>query len=107
MTNTRPSVSAAAWLEALHRRVCDRIQHQQTRELAAAHCRLELYLPNGWPALRLAGELPVGRGWPDAVCTRYREALQAVLREMASKEALETAVREASDQISIFTGEAR
>ena len=81
------------WLECLHRRAADRVAQPLMREALQRHCWLEAPLAAGWPSFRLCGTLPPGHpGDPYSLGNQYREALQAVLRELAGRGAMANAV---------------
>lgn len=90
---SQPHRSATAldqWLIDLHRTVCDRVPHAWIRAALSTHCRTEAKHSAGWPALRLAGELPPGyHGDPYTIATHYRQALGKVLADLATVGALE------------------
>lgn len=80
----------AEWLQQLHHRVADRCPHAWIRQALHYYCRTEAKVVAGWPSFRLAGELPPGyHGDPYVISTQYRQALAAVLKELAQPGALE------------------
>jgi hypothetical protein len=73
-----PTGETAAFWQALHRRVCDRIALPWARAWLAAYSRLEPSTAADWPVLRLVLEAdPPPEAWSGLLHRHYRDALSA------------------------------